>query len=144
MAQGPRREQLPHSSERPTPRRDKRPAVQTQFGIAAMLTATRKHLSVVHGLSRFAQVSVGRPGPHEAEAVGPEPQVLLNGHVSGASGDRVIIEAARQGVRQAELELGWSGARHYVVTIEGLAVDGIDADAAQLAAQAATKALIQP
>jgi hypothetical protein len=109
-----------------------------------MLTATRKHLSVVHGLSRFAQVSVGRSEAQEAEAAAPEPQVLLNGHVSGASRDRVIIEAAQEGVRQAELELGWSGARHYVTTIEGLAADGIDADAARLAAQAATKALIQP
>jgi hypothetical protein len=111
-----------------------------------MLTATRKHHSVVHGLSRFAQVSVGQPEPQGSEGVPPEPQVLLNGRASGSprEADRVLIEAAQEGVRQAELELGWAGPRHCVLTVEGLAVDGIDADAARLAACAATKALVQP
>lgn len=71
--------------------------------------------------------------------------MLLNGHVNGgASRNSVVIEAAQEGGREAELELGWSGARHYVATIEGLTADGISPDAARLAAYAATKALIQP
>jgi hypothetical protein len=111
-----------------------------------MVTASQKHLSVVNGLSRFAQVSVGRLEPQEAKATPPQPEVLLNGHAIGnlAERDLVLIGAAQEGIRQAELELGWQGPRHFVLKIEGLAVDGIDPEAARLAAQAATKALLQP
>jgi len=110
-----------------------------------MLTATRKHLSVVRGLALFAQVSVGRPDPPENQDSPPEPEIILNDHSAKTltDEDRELIEAARRGIRQAELDFGWRGPQHYLLKIEGLEVDGIDADAARLAAQEATKALIE-
>jgi hypothetical protein len=111
----------------------------------AMLTVTRKHLSVVRGLAKFAQVTVGRVERLDAEKVLSEPQIFLNGRPlpSLSDRDREIIEAARRGIRQAEIGLGWQGPQHIVVKVEGLDVDGIDADAACLAAGDATKELIE-
>jgi hypothetical protein len=57
--------------------------------------------------------------------------------------ERQVIEAARRGIRETEVGLGWQGPQHFVVKIEGLEVDGIDADAACLAAGEATKELIE-
>ena len=109
-----------------------------------MLTATRKRLSVVHGVTQFARVTVGRSELQESQVSSPEPEIVLNDHVVAAFTDEDcrLIEAARRGIRQAELDLGWRGPQHYVLKIEGLAVDGINVDAAHLAAQEATKALI--
>ena len=53
-----------------------------------------------------------------------------------------IIAAARRGIREIEVGLGWQGPQHFVVKIEGLEVDGIDAGAACIAASEATKELI--
>ena len=109
-----------------------------------MLTATRKHLSVVRGLAQFASVTVGRSETHGIQVAPLEPEILLNEHVVRAitEAERELVEAARRGVRQAEVDLGWQGPQHYVLKIEGLEVDGISADAACLAALEATKALI--
>src|SRR5260370_42444133 len=108
-----------------------------------MLTATRKHLFVVNGLALFAQVSVGRRNPQEGQAPPPEPEVILNelSPRTLTDEDRGLIEAARRGIRQAELDFGWRGPQHYLLKIEGLEVDGINAEAARIAAQEATKAL---
>jgi hypothetical protein len=46
VAPGPWREHLPQSSERATPRRDKRPAVvQKQFGVIAIMSLTHRFQS---------------------------------------------------------------------------------------------------
>jgi hypothetical protein len=110
-----------------------------------MLTATRKQLSFVRGRALFAQVTLGRPGTGENQISPPEPEIILNDRFPKTltDDDRGLIEAARAGIRQAELDLNWPGAQHYVLKIEGLEVDGIDAEAARLAAQNATKALIE-
>jgi hypothetical protein len=110
-----------------------------------MRTATRKHLSVVHGLAKFAQVTVGRADHMAVESALPEPQIILNDRAlpSLSDGDREIVEAARRGIRETEAGLGWRGSQHFVVKIEGLEVDGIDADAACVAASQATRALIE-
>jgi hypothetical protein len=110
-----------------------------------MRTVTRKHLSVVRGLAKFAQVTVGRVEPLDIEKSLPEPQIYLNERplASLSDGERKVIEATRRGIRETEVGLGWQGPRHFVVKIEGLEVDGIDADAACLAAGEATKELIE-
>src|SRR5215831_5813269 len=110
-----------------------------------MRTVTRKHLSVVRGLAKFAQVTVGRAESLDIEKPLPEPKIYLNDRpLPGLSDvEREIIEAARRGIRETEAGLGWQGPQHFVVRIEGLEVDGIDADAACLAAGAATKELIE-
>ena len=107
-----------------------------------MHTLTRKHLSVVRGLAKFAQVTVGRP---DVETVSPEPQFILNDRALPilSDGDREVIDAARRGIRQTEADLGWRGAQHFVLKIEGLEVDGIDAEAAYVAASQATRELIE-
>jgi len=110
-----------------------------------MLSATRKHLSVVRGLVQFARVSVGQSEAKGTQESPPEPQILLNERAVTIVTDenRELIEAARQGIRQAEHDLRWQGPAHYVLKIDGLEVDGINSDAARLAAQEATKALIE-
>jgi hypothetical protein len=110
-----------------------------------MRTVTRKHLSVVRGLAKFAQVTVGRMECLGAENPLPEPQIILNDRTlpSLSDGDRQVIQAARRGIREIEVGLGWQGPQHFIVKIEGLEVDGLDADAACLAAGEATKELIQ-
>ncbi len=110
-----------------------------------MRTVTRKHLSVVRGLAKFAQVTVGRVEHVSVENPLPEPQIILNDHPLPrlSDGDREVIEAARRGIREAEVGLGWQGPQHFVVKIEGLEVDGIDADAACLAAGLATREMIE-
>ena len=110
-----------------------------------MRTVTRKHLSVVRGLAKFAQVTVGRAEHLAVESALPEPQIILNDRalLSLSDGDREVIEAARRGVREAEAGLGWRGTQHFVVKIEGLEVDGIDAEAACVAATQAARELIE-
>jgi hypothetical protein len=75
----------------------------------------------------------------------PEPQITLNDRplATLSDSDRRLIEAARRGIREIEAGLGWQGPQHFIVKIEGLEVDGIDADAACLAAGEATKELIE-
>ena len=109
-----------------------------------MRTVTRKHLSVVRGLAKFAQVTVGRVELSVENPV-PEPQIILNDRPLArlSDGDREVIEAARRGIRETEVGLGWEGPQHFVVKIEGVEVDGIDANAACLAAGLATKELIE-
>jgi hypothetical protein len=108
-----------------------------------MRTVTRKHLSVVRGLAKFAQVTVGRAEHRSIE--NPPPQIILNGRPLPklSDEDRKVIEAARRGIREAEVGLDWQGPQHFVVKIEGLEVDGIDADAACLAAGLATREMIE-
>ncbi len=110
-----------------------------------MRMATRKHLSVVKGLAQFAQVTVAQAEYQDAQASPPEPKIVLSEHpvTSFTDEDRVLIEAARRGIREAEVDLGWRGLGHYVVKIEGLEVDGINPEAARLAASDATRVLIQ-
>lgn len=111
----------------------------------AMRTATRKHLFVVRGLAKFAQVTIGRADDLAVENAPPEPQILLNGRalLNLSDGDHDVIEAARRGIRETEADLGWQGPHHFVVKIEGLGVDGIDAKAACLAASQATRELME-
>ena len=115
------------------------------FGVITMLTATRKHLSVVNGLARFAQVTVGRPEHQDIKHSPPAPKITLNDHALTSFTDKELglIEAARRGIGEAEVDLSWQGPRHYLVKIEGLEADGIDVQAAFLAAREATRALIQ-
>jgi len=110
-----------------------------------MHTITRKHLAVVGGLAKFAQVTVARADHSDVESVLPEPQIILNDRAlpSLSDGDRQVIEAARRGIRETEASLGWRGTQHFVVKIEGLEVDGVDAEAACVAASQATQELIE-
>jgi hypothetical protein len=110
-----------------------------------MRTVTSKHLSVVRGLAKFAKVTVGRAEHVAVENALPEPQIILNGCAlpSLSERDHEVIEAARRGIRETEAGLGWQGAQHFVVRIEGLLVDGIDAEAACIAAGQATRELIE-
>ena len=75
----------------------------------------------------------------------PEPQIYLNDRPlpSLSVPDLELIESARRGIRETEIELGWQGPQHFVLKIEGLEVDGIDANAACLAAALATRELIE-
>ncbi len=115
------------------------------LGVSAVCTVTRKHNSIVRGLAKFAKVTVGRADHLVVESALLEPQIILNGSVllSLSDRDREAIEAARRGIREAEVGLGWRGAQHFVVKIEGLEVDGIDAEAACIAASQATRELIE-
>jgi len=110
-----------------------------------MMLSTRKHFSVGRGLAKSAQVTVGRVEHLGVEGPPPEPQIYLSDHplLNFSDNDREVIEAARRGVRETEIGLGWQGRVHFVVKIEGLEVDGIDANAACLAAGEATKNLIE-
>jgi hypothetical protein len=110
-----------------------------------MFTASQKHHYLENRLSRFALVTIGRLEEGEArDSIGSEPAFILNGNPvrTGVDEERVI-EAARQGVQDAETEFHWSGDRHSVVSLEGLLVDGIDAHAARIAARSATESLIR-
>jgi len=115
------------------------------LGVPTMRTVTCKHLSVIRGLAKFAQVTVGRADPWTVESALQDPQFILNdrGVLSLSDGDREVIEAARRGIRETEVGLGWRGAPHFVVKIEGLEVDGVDAEAACVAACQATRELIE-
>ncbi len=105
-----------------------------------MRSVTKKHFSIVNGLPRFAQVTVARL---EASDDGGAPaNTIVNDHVFMTVIDHELIEAARQGVRESEVALGWRGPPHYVAKIEGPVVD-FHPDAAHLAAAEATKVMIQ-
>jgi len=108
-------------------------------------TVTHKHLSVVGGLAKFARVTVGRADQLAVETVVPEPEIILSDRALPSLSDhhREVIEAARRGIRETESGLGWRGAHHFVIKIEGLKVDGIDAEAACVAASQATRELIE-
>jgi len=108
-----------------------------------MRTVTKKHLSVIRGLAKFAKVTVASAEHLAVENALPEPQILLNGSLVSLSEFREVIEAARRGIRETEASLEWKGAQHFVVRIEGLEVDGIDAEAACVAAGQATRELIE-
>jgi hypothetical protein len=110
-----------------------------------MITASQKHNYLENRSTRFALVTIGRLEEGEPrDSIVSEPAFILNGNPvrTGVDEERVI-EAARQGVRDAETEFNWSGDRHSVVSLEGLLVDGIDAHAARIAARSATKSLIR-
>ena len=108
-----------------------------------MLTETRKHFSTFHGRPRFAQVTVGRLDTQAKQGPAPRPEISLSGHAATefTEQDLKLMEAARRGIHQVDLDFGWEGPQHSVVRIEGPLVD-INADAAFLAAVEATKALI--
>ncbi len=110
-----------------------------------MRTVTHKHLSVVRGLAKFAQVTVGRADQLAVETVVPEPEFVLSDRAlsSLSDHDREVIEAARRGIRETESGLGWRGSQHFLVKLEGLEVDSIDAEAARVAAGQATRELIE-
>jgi hypothetical protein len=109
-----------------------------------MITASQKHVYVENGLARFALATVARYGSDEPQPGLLEPDYILNGHSTQIlANEKSVIEAASQGIRDAEKELHWSGEPHSLMSLEGLLVDGIDAEAARIAARKATESLIQ-
>ncbi len=109
-----------------------------------MLTAAQKHVYVENGLARFALATVGRFESCDPRCGALEPEFILNGNPTRILADEEsVIEAASQGIRDAEKELHWSGEPHSLISLEGLLVDGIDAKAARIAAHKATESLIQ-
>jgi hypothetical protein len=108
-----------------------------------MRTATRRHLYHVRGLAKFAKVTVGQALQLTVENDLAEPQIILSGALEDVSEHQEVIVAARRGIHDTEVRLGWQGPPHCVVTIEGLLVDGIDPNAACIAAGLATRELIE-
>ena len=109
-----------------------------------MLIASQKHLYVENGLARFASATVASFESDEPRCGSLQPEFILNGNPTRILADeRAVIKAARQGIRDAEEELNWSGEPHSLISLGGLLVDGIDALAARIAAQKATESLIR-
>jgi len=107
-----------------------------------MRSATRKHLSVVGGIARFAMVTVA-----EAAKEAPndhKPLLFLNDRnvEHFTSEETKLIEAAVQGLREAEAKLNWQGLPLRVVKVDSSYVD-MHPEAARLAAIAAATELIQ-
>ena len=101
---------------------------------------------MIERIAKFAEVTVGHIDGSDARSLPPEPQILLNDwppRTTRSEHDFKIIEAAREGIRETEVELRWQGTKHFLISIQGLAVDGIDPDSARIAARNATKELIQ-
>jgi hypothetical protein len=108
-----------------------------------MRTVTKKHLSVVRGLAKFAKVTVAQAEHLSNGNALPDPQIILSGAPARLSAFRSVLEAAQRGIRETEVNLTWHGAQHFVVSIEGLEVDGIDPESARVAAGEATRELIE-
>jgi len=107
-----------------------------------MRSATRKHLSVVRGLARFAMVTVAEHANEESQ--NQRPLLFLNERqvVRFTNEDIELIEAATQGLREAEAKLNWQGLPLHVLKVETSYVDK-HPEAARLAAIAAATELIQ-
>jgi hypothetical protein len=105
-----------------------------------MRTATHKHLSVVEGLARFAQVTVVESS---ADGSLPEPILLLNDRQieTRSEADERFVRAAIQAVGDTEAKLGWRGLPLHVEKLESSYVD-MHPEAARLAAISAATELI--
>lgn len=110
-----------------------------------MVTASQKHHYMANGLSRFAWVTVGQlQHGEDLHCDGSLPIYILNAlQMPILAVEECVVEAARQGIHDAETESHWTGESHVLVSLQGLLADGIDADAARIAAKQATKNLIR-
>ena len=105
-----------------------------------MRTVTRKHLSVVDGCARFAQVTVV-----ESESVaGLPPALFLNDReIEGRTGaDEALISTAVRGLTETVARLGWRGLPLRVSKVESSYGD-MHPDAAHRAAISAATSLIE-
>jgi hypothetical protein len=109
-----------------------------------MQTATRKHLSVVGGIARFAQVTVVKLTPDDPATPIQKPNLILNDRLIDRrlQDDDRFVEAAVHAVRETEAKLGWRGPPLQVAKIESSYVD-MHPDAARIAAISAATALIE-
>ncbi|HEV7926494.1 MAG TPA: hypothetical protein VGR14_14120 [Verrucomicrobiae bacterium] len=108
-----------------------------------MRTVTRKHLSVVDGLARFAQVTIAEFAQEAADKPGEQPQLILNDHVieRHSKEENALIDAAMNALRETEQRLGWHGLPLRLVKVESSYVD-VHPDAVRMASIAAATALI--
>ena len=109
-----------------------------------MRSVTRKHLSVVSGRARFAQVTVVELSAADGGASAQQPILILNHREMQrqSEDDNRFIGAAVQGVRETEARLGWRGLPLHISKIESSYVD-MHPDAARAAAISAATALIE-
>jgi hypothetical protein len=114
----------------------------TGSGKYMLRKAVKSHF-YVRDYPRFAKVTVGQldqPVNDGADL----PIVYLNGtRIEQTEAEKEVTAAAEMGIKEAEDESGWQGVPHILVSIEGLLVDGIDAESARIAAAAATRQLIR-
>jgi hypothetical protein len=113
--------------------------------LPGILSVSRKHHFWREGLLRFARVTVARmDGSQPSNCAIPVPLFVLNGFATSrlSKEDLAVMDSARLGIRDAEQELDWRGRSHFLIQVLGLLVDGIDAEAARIAAAEATKELI--
>lgn len=108
-----------------------------------MRTVTRKHLSVVNGCARFAQVTVVE-APADKGASTERPILILNDREMQrqSDDDQRFVGAAIEAVRETVARLGWRGSPLRVAKIESSYVD-MHPDAARDAAASAATALIE-
>jgi hypothetical protein len=101
-----------------------------------------KHYSTINGRPKAAVVTVRRVGSVDQDQLSPEPRVVMNGRrIKGSTAEFTeAIAMARLGILEAEEEAGWRG--HVLERILGVWADGIDPDAARIAAGKATRSLI--
>jgi len=105
-----------------------------------MRSVTRKHLSVVDGCARFAQVTVAET----AAASDSKPALVLNGYdiAKRCEDDEALLAAAVRGLKETEARLGWRGLPLRVTKVESTYVD-MHPDAAHKAAVSAATSLIE-
>ena len=105
-----------------------------------MRSVTRKHMSVVNGCARFAQVTVAET------AIGSDapPALVLNGYdiAKRREADEALIASAVRGLAETEARLGWRGLPLRVTKVESSYVD-MHPDAAHKAAISAATSLIE-
>src|SRR4051794_21962233 len=108
-----------------------------------MRTVTCKHLSVVNGCARFAQVTVVETAADGGSPSG-HPILILNDREMPphSNDDQKFVVAAIEAVRETIARLGWRGLPLRVAKIESSYVD-MHPDAARDAAISAATALIK-
>jgi hypothetical protein len=108
-----------------------------------MRTVTRKHLSVVDGLARSAQVTIAELAQEATDKSDEQPELVLNDHVIERRSleENALIEIAMHALRETEQRLGWRGLPLRLVKVESSYVD-VHPDAVRMASIAAATALI--
>jgi hypothetical protein len=105
-----------------------------------MRSVTRKHLSVVDGRARFAQVTVAESEPVASSSL----VLILNDREieRRTEEDDALVAAAIRGLRETEARLSWRGLPLHVARVESSYVD-MHPDAAHKAAVSAATSLIE-
>ena len=106
------------------------------------MRVTRKHLSVVNGRARFAQVTVADDAPGRASVECPVLKLNDREMQPRSVEDERFIEAAVIAARETEKRPEWHGSPLVVTTVESSYVD-MHPDAAREAAISAATALIE-